>query len=183
MAEINSNGTFKQFTSFRSQTAGRLKVMDHPIQKNRQFSKSQRRDGSNTNVLIKKEPGVSFFSAVRTHDRSQLMWEGKCFNCYEQDHLSIVCLKKQKWIEGTWTVKGTEPDCQRLTWRQVSSSARKDVDVVEINLRKLLGGQGFHIDSQLAYNGLSFPMTTLVDIEANGCLFKVPEDHWVGAED
>ena len=64
MAEINSNGTFKQFTSFRSQTAGRLKVMDHPIQKNRQFSKSQRRDGSNTNVLIKEEPGVSFFSAV-----------------------------------------------------------------------------------------------------------------------
>ena len=48
---------------------------------------------------------------------------------------------------------------------------------MKIDLSKLLGGQGFHIDSQLAYNGLSFPMTTLVDIGANGCLFKVPEDH------
>lgn len=43
--------------------------------------------------------------------------------------------------------------------------------MVEIDLSKLLGGQGFHIDSQLAYNGLSFPMTTLADTGANRYLF------------
>ena len=42
---------------------------------------------------------------------------------------------------------------------------------MEIDLSKLLGGLGFHIDSQLAYNGLSFPMTTLADTGANGYLF------------
>ena len=34
MAEINSNGSFRQFTSFCSQTASRLEVMSHQIQKN-----------------------------------------------------------------------------------------------------------------------------------------------------
>ena len=43
--------------------------------------------------------------------------------------------------------------------------------MVEIDLSKLLGRQGFHVDSQLAYNGLSFPMTTLADTGANGYLF------------
>ena len=43
--------------------------------------------------------------------------------------------------------------------------------MVEIDLSKLLGGQGFHVDSQLAYNGLSFPMTTLADTGVNGYLF------------
>ena len=43
--------------------------------------------------------------------------------------------------------------------------------MVEIDLSKLLGGQGFHVDSQLAYNGLSFPITTLADTGANGYLF------------
>ena len=42
---------------------------------------------------------------------------------------------------------------------------------MEIDLSKLLGGQGFHVDSQLAYNGLSFPVTTLADTGANGYLF------------
>ena len=43
--------------------------------------------------------------------------------------------------------------------------------MVEIDLSKLLGGQGFHVDSQLAYNGLSFPMTTLADTGVNRYLF------------
>ena len=42
---------------------------------------------------------------------------------------------------------------------------------MEIDHSKLLGGQGFHVDSQLAYNGLSFPVTTLADTGANGYLF------------
>ena len=43
--------------------------------------------------------------------------------------------------------------------------------MVEIDLSKLLGRQGFHVNSQLAYNGLSFPMTTLADTGANRYLF------------
>ena len=43
--------------------------------------------------------------------------------------------------------------------------------MVEIDLSKLLGGQGFHVDSQLAYNGLSFTVNTLADTRANGYLF------------
>ena len=43
--------------------------------------------------------------------------------------------------------------------------------MVEIDLSKLLGGQGFYVDSQLAYNGLSFLTTTLADTRANGYLF------------
>ena len=43
--------------------------------------------------------------------------------------------------------------------------------MVEIDLSKLLGGQGFHVNSQLAYNGLSFTVNTLADTGANGYLF------------
>ena len=43
--------------------------------------------------------------------------------------------------------------------------------MVEIDLSKLLGGQGFHVDSQLAYNGLSFTVNTLADTRANRYLF------------
>ena len=43
--------------------------------------------------------------------------------------------------------------------------------MVEIDLSKLLGRQGFHINSQLAYNGLSFTVNTLADIRANRYLF------------
>ena len=43
--------------------------------------------------------------------------------------------------------------------------------MVEIDLSKLLSGQGFHVNSQLAYNGLSFPTTILADTGANGYLF------------
>ena len=43
--------------------------------------------------------------------------------------------------------------------------------MVEIDLSKLLGRLGFHIDSQLAYNGLSFTVNTLADTGANGYLF------------
>ena len=77
------------------------------------------------------------------------------------------------WTEGTWTTDWTEPEWFRkcLAWRQVSPPGGKDVNMVEIDLSKLLGGQGFHINSQLAYNGLSFPMTTLADTGANGYLF------------
>ena len=60
---------------------------------------------------------------------------------------------------------------KHLAWRQVSPPGKKDVDVVEIDLSKLLGRQGFHIDSQLAYNGLSFPTTILADTRANRYLF------------
>ena len=42
---------------------------------------------------------------------------------------------------------------------------------MKIDLSKLLSGQGFYVDSQLAYNGLSFPITTLADTGANGYLF------------
>ena len=43
--------------------------------------------------------------------------------------------------------------------------------MMEIDLSKLLGGQEFNVHSQIAYNGLSFPMTTLADTGANGSLF------------
>ena len=43
--------------------------------------------------------------------------------------------------------------------------------VLRLDLSKLLGGQGFNVDSQLAYNGLSFPVTTLADTRANRYLF------------
>ena len=80
------------------------------------------------------------------------------------------------WPEGTWTTNWTEPDHpgwfgKCLAWRQVSPLGKKDVNVVEIDLSKLLGRQGFHIDNQLAYNGLSFPVTTLADTRANRYLF------------
>ena len=42
---------------------------------------------------------------------------------------------------------------------------------MEIDLSKLLGRQGFHVDSQLAYNGLSFIVNTLADTRVNGYLF------------
>ena len=102
MAEINSNGSFRQFTSFCSQTASRLEVMSHRIQKNRQYTSAQGRMGAasstTTSTTIKKEPGTlsPTNSTVRTNDQSQLMWEGKCFNCHKQGHLSIDCPRKQK---------------------------------------------------------------------------------------
>ena len=43
--------------------------------------------------------------------------------------------------------------------------------MVEIDLSKLLGRLGFHVDSQLAYNGLSFTVNTLADTRANRYLF------------
>ena len=42
---------------------------------------------------------------------------------------------------------------------------------MEIDLSKLLGGQGFNVHSQIAYNGLSFSMITLAKTEANDFLF------------
>ena len=43
--------------------------------------------------------------------------------------------------------------------------------MVEIDLSKLLGRQGFYVNSQLAYNGLSFTVNTLADTGVNGYLF------------
>ena len=42
---------------------------------------------------------------------------------------------------------------------------------MEIDLSKLLDRQGFYVNSQLAYNKLSFPATILADTGANGYLF------------
>ena len=102
MAEINSNRSFRQFTSFCSQTASHLEVMSHWIQKNWQYTSSQGRTGtassSTTSTTIKKEPGTLSLSnsTVQMNNQSQLMHEGKCFNCHKQGHLSIDCPKKQK---------------------------------------------------------------------------------------
>ena len=43
--------------------------------------------------------------------------------------------------------------------------------MVKIDLSKLLGRQGFHVDSQLAYNELSFTVNILADTRANEYLF------------
>lgn len=43
--------------------------------------------------------------------------------------------------------------------------------MAEIDLSKLLGGQSFIVPSQIALNGLSFPMTALADTGANRSLF------------
>ena len=42
---------------------------------------------------------------------------------------------------------------------------------MEIDLSKLLDRQEFYINSQLAYNRLSFSITILADTRANGYLF------------
>ena len=40
-----------------------------------------------------------------------------------------------------------------------------------MDLSQLIGGQGFNVNSQIAYNGISIPLTTLADTGANGYLF------------
>jgi len=40
-----------------------------------------------------------------------------------------------------------------------------------LDLSQLIGGQGFNVNSQIAYNGISIPLTTLADTGANGYLF------------
>ena len=99
MPEINSDGTFQQFTFFCSQTASCLEIMNHCIQKNQQYTSSQGCTGSSSmNTTIKKEPNTSSPSTtyLQKADWMQLMHEGKCFNCQEQGHLSTDCPKKQK---------------------------------------------------------------------------------------
>ena len=99
MAEINSNGSFRQFTSFCSQTASCLEVMSHQIQKNWQYTSAQgcmsTASSLTTSTTVKKEPGtLSLTNTVWMNNWSQLMWEGKCFNCHEWGYLSIDCPKK-----------------------------------------------------------------------------------------
>ena len=66
MTEINSNGSFRQFTSFCSQTMSCLKVMSHQIQKNQQYTSAQGCMGAasstTTSATIKKEPGTSLLT-------------------------------------------------------------------------------------------------------------------------
>ena len=102
IAEINSNRSFRQFTSFCSQIMSHLEVMSHQIHKNQQYTGAQgcmdTASSPTTSTTIKKEPGTLSLtnSTVQINDWSQLMCEGKCFNCYEWGHLSIDCPKKQK---------------------------------------------------------------------------------------
>ena len=62
MAEINSNGSFRQFTSFCSQTVSHLEVMSYQIQKNQQYTSAQGCMGATSSLTasttVKKEPGT-----------------------------------------------------------------------------------------------------------------------------
>ena len=99
MPEINSDDTFQQFTFFCFQTVSCLKIINYCIQKNWQYTSSQRCTGSSSmNATVKKELNTFLPSTIylQKADWMQLMHEGKCFNCQEQGHLSTDCPKKQK---------------------------------------------------------------------------------------
>ena len=75
--------------------------MSHQIQKNWQYTSAQGHISTasslTTSTTVKKEPGIlSSTNTIWMNDWSQLIQEGKCFNCYKQGHLSINCPKKQK---------------------------------------------------------------------------------------
>ena len=94
-------GTFQEFSSAVSQTASRLEVINHRIQKNRTFTpnKNINKGDNQSGTAAKKEPAVSqstHLPAPRTgsSERDQLMKEGRCFHCQEQGHVARKCPTK-----------------------------------------------------------------------------------------
>ena len=70
--------------------------------------------------------------------------------------------KFRRWAKKTTMMSG----CSSCSGTNIYSSAR-----VSARWQCLHKRQGFNVHSQIAYNGLSFSMTTLVNTEANDFLF------------
>ncbi|OJJ78407.1 uncharacterized protein ASPGLDRAFT_1393985 [Aspergillus glaucus CBS 516.65] len=71
------------------------------------------------------------------------MKEGRCFHCQERGHLARDC-----------PTKSSTPE---LKEEKVSNLGLDGVDLGELDLSQLIGGKGFNVNSQVAYNGISIP--------------------------
>lgn len=85
--------------------------------------------------------------------------------------LGLYCQICNLWAQGigaNWTTGRAE---KRLAQEKVSNLGCDSVGLGELDLSQLIDGQGFNVDSQIAYNGISILMTILADTGANGYLF------------
>ena len=94
MTEINKNGSFQEFSSFYSQTASHLEVINYHTQRNQQFQTSGSPDDQRNLQSIKRELWNEQSKSLNDN-QNWLMHEGKCFTCFEHDHCFYECPKKR----------------------------------------------------------------------------------------